>query len=185
MNKAVVILFLLCHFRLISQSDYISQIRDHYKKLNEQIALCHKLPNEECSLYSNEITINNNKKMWRAVGNYQQKLTFWYIDEPGFAELEGKNESNVLQKIIIQRESAAINEYEEWLFKDGALQFFYIKQLNDSPNNNIEARYYFNEGKLIKTIISEESKNYYSFEANIIKEKSTKLIQLFLKTFDI
>lgn len=185
MNKALFIILFFFYLNIFGQTDYITQIRANYKKVNEQIDICEKSFDQDCSLYCNEIIVNSKDKMWRAVGNYKQKIKFWYTDEPKFAYAEEKKESSVLQKVIIQRESAAVKEYEEWLFDDGTLQFFYIKQLDGEFNQNIEAKYYFKEGKLIKTIISDESKGYYTNSVASILDKSAKLIQLFLKTFEI
>ena len=140
-------LFLVATFFLIHQikAQDVSHIRQVYKDVNERIAEC--IVNEEgrCGLYSNDIIINTQGNSWRAVGDYTKTTTFWYNDQPEFSEIEGKPEA-VLEKINVKT-SSVYNIYEEYLFEDGELIFYFRKYSREEAYE--ESRFYFENGKLL------------------------------------
>lgn len=132
-----------------AQEDEVKKIRELYNKTNEYIKLA-KLPDEEGfgAYYSNEIVINSNSNSWRAVGNYSKNITFWYTDQPEFAQYDDKSETSVLTKIEIKTEASDREYYSEFFFDDDKLLFYYDVNYNDLGEKE-ELRYYFNNEELI------------------------------------
>ena len=154
--KRITILILLGFFafNIQAQKSEIKKIRKQYYSVSEQI--------KNKSLYINEIVINKNgkeKDNWPAVGNYYNKMTFYYDTPPAHWDGEAKKS---LIKIVSEQVYAARNLRYEYLFKNGKLIFCYIKQKDLS-----EHRYYFSKGKLIKYLeklesdLAEFNKEYY------------------------
>jgi len=131
----------------------LTHIREIYRSVNAQIETCNSNSGESdnnCELYSNVLNINSQGNSWRAVGDYNKLTKFWYNDEPPFSEIESKPEA-VLQKIEVTI-SSTYNIYEEYLFENGALIFYYHRY--DYGEEIQEARFYFKDGKLIEFISS-------------------------------
>jgi hypothetical protein len=184
MKKAIsFILFLLVCFAIVNgQDDKLKKIRQLYSDTNDKIAKS-KLPGEEGwgNLYSTEVIVNSNNGSWRAVGNYANKIIFWYYDQPGFQEDENKSDLVVLVKIEIYTSAAAGKYNEEYLYDDGKLVFYY----KNSNQPEMEVRYYFWNEKLFRFQENQEIiKEISQIDPSDIKDKSLKLQKLFLQTFN-
>lgn len=181
-KRSFFILLLFLTFTLVyGQDDKLKKIRQLYTETNDKIAKS-KLPMEEGwgNLYSTEININSNNGSWRAVGNYANKIIFWYYDQPGFQEDENKSDLIVLKKIEIYTTAAAGKYNEEYLYEDGKLVFYY----KTSNQLEIELRYYFWNEKLFRFQENQEIIDDISqIDPMDIKEKSLRLQKLFLDTF--
>jgi len=167
------------------QDDGLKDIRRLYADTNDKIAKS-KLPGDEGwgNLHSNELTVNSNKGSWRAVGNYSNKVTFWYKDQPGFDDEKGKSAYAELVKIEIETIAAARRYVEEYLYDDGKLLFCYKTAISETKGNK-EYRYYFRDGKLFRYQEDQDViKDLRKAGAKQITDKSLKLQKLFLLTFD-
>lgn len=100
-------------------------------------------------LYCNSVEINTYKDQWRAVGNYNSKIDFWYTDAPEFAVYEEKTKESVLAKITVTTESSAYKFYYEFYYSGGELVAANATSDTSAPT---ELKYYFNNLKLIKFV---------------------------------
>ncbi len=183
---SIFLLFLFgCFVLVYGQDDKLKNIRTLYAETNEKIVKS-KLPNEEGwgNLYSNELVINSNNGSWRAVGNYSNKIVFWYTDQPGFQEEQNKSELSVLIKTEINTTASVGQYHEEYLYDDGKLVFYYkTSSYGDEPKQ--EWRYYFVEGKLFRYQENQELiKDFSKSGATDVLKKSESLQKLFIQTFN-
>lgn len=162
-----------------AQND-VQKIKDHYYEVGKLIKECSGVKanqDSECSLYSDELQINKGGNSWRAVGNYNKKIVFWYNDDPdncdGCEEVPGLP----LLKVQITEIVSAFKYYEEYLFLDGELIFLF--KTSDNEDGNIEQRYYVANKKLIKFLCNKDNFQNKSDIAMILK-KANKLQDLFV-----
>jgi len=186
MKKSFIFFYFLflCFIIVFGQDDKLKKIRQLYADTNDKIAKS-KLPNGEGwgYLYSNEINVNSNNGSWRAVGNYSNKIIFWYTDQPEFQEDQGKSEYSVLVKIEIQTIASAGKNAEEYLYDDGKLVFYFkTSAYGEEPKQ--EFRYYFSDGKLFRYQENQDIKVFTQAGVTDILSKSEKLQKLFIQTFN-
>ena len=168
----------------LKAQESISLIRAHYKQVTEQISNCSNGDEESCSLYSNTLTLNSGDLPWRGVGDFSKEVTFWYDDRPRNCDDCGVKGINVLKMITSRQRSAASIYYEEWLFDDGVLVFYYLKTSGEEAD---EYRYYYNEEVLIKYVknnLETEDEKAATGEMKSIKIKAKNLQQSFLLSFE-
>jgi len=179
-------MLLLSHTIIVSaQDEKLKIIRQHYTDVNEKIAKS-KLPNEEGwgNYYSNEVIVNSHNGSWRALGNYLNKITFWYTDQPSMQENFNKSELSVLVKIEITSTAAATKTNEEFLYDDDKLVFYYIVT-NPGSDMSQEYRYYFSDEKLFRYQENKEViKNPEETSIVQVLKRSKQLQTLFLQTFN-
>ena len=123
----------------------IAEIKKYYYSLSEAIKKVKNPQTEEDrrgGIYCNALLINQHNASWPGVGNYQEKQEFWYEYPPDLAD---KPEPKaVLQKIVIESQSAAQQYYNEYVFREGQL-IFYFSKASELP----ETRIYFKNHQLI------------------------------------
>lgn len=147
------VLFLL---PVIISAQTETDIRSHYTEINEQIAESIE-QGFEGPLYQNQLVINKNMKSWPAVGYFADTINFWYDDAPGHLPATERNPKNVLVKVNISRKASHLITYEEYLYKDGKLLFFYSHE--GEEGNEWETRIYFNsKGAMFKNIVKANGK---------------------------
>lgn len=125
----------------------VRAIRAEYQRVSAATAAArHKDPH--AGLFCTEITVNSLQAPWRAVGTFSRRVVFWFDDQPGFAEAEGRPGLAVLRKVEVRTVSAARTEYEEHLFDQGEL-LFCLLQPEPGTGQPVE-RFYFDRGRLIR-----------------------------------
>lgn len=135
-------------------------------------------------LYCNTMEINSYKDQWRAVGNYNCKVNFWYTDAPEFAEYEEKTKESVLVKTTIETETSAYTYYYDFYYNNGALIAAKSKSNVLVPFNSV---YYISDGKLIKyltegkTSTNDKAEEYPEI-INISKEFAALFLNMFIKS---
>lgn len=183
MKKALIALLLL---PVLSYSQFrtmgdIRNIRDHYSETNEKIKYCTDGNHEKCTIYCNEVVINRHQASWRVVGTYNRTIKFWYSDDPKLQELFEKDGRDVLLKIEIDEVISRRENYIELLFRDGALVFYYSKDISGF-NDNMEERFYFSEGELIRYLENTENKTKTVLpeQTAYVKQYAEDMMELFL-----
>ncbi len=167
------------------QSEQIKEIREHYVDVNQKIQVCLENSDFEsdCELYCNEIKLNTLYKSWRVTGIFNKTVRFWYSDSPHFMTFIDKREQDALQKIEITETISDRETYTEILYKDGELIFYFYKDVSGF-NENLEERYYFSEGKLIRYLENQTDKTdeadvrNVDFVRSIANQKSLMFLQL-------
>jgi len=159
--------------------DSLAQVKKLYADTAAAIELGRK--GEGGGLYSNEVQLNSRGLPWRAVGNYSKKIVFWYSDQPEFAAYENKSEASVLAKVEVKTTAAVRSEYEEFLFQDGALVFFF-RQSQAGAEPREEERYYLHNNALLKAFKGNQAVADQPDPASILKRASAYQ-QLFLAMF--
>ena len=166
------------------QDDGLKEIRRLYADTNKKIAKS-KLPGDGGwgNFYSTQMTVNSNNGSWRGSGNYSNKVTFWYKDQPGFDEEKGKSAYSILVKIEIETIVAASRYVSEFLYDEGKLVFHYSTSSYATVPKD-EYRYYFRDGKLFRYQENQNDiKDLRKAGAKEITDKSLKMQKLFLGTF--
>jgi hypothetical protein len=187
MKKASVFLLLFISTFVIvyGQDDKLKTIRASYTEVNDNISKS-KMPDPAAGgLYSTELVVNSNNGSWRAVGNYSNKIVFWYNDQPGHQADQTKPDNSVLLKIEITTTAAIWLTTEEYLYKDGKLVFYYKTDNQGEDGANQEFRYYFWDGKLFRYQKNQEVvKDISQIGVKDILNKSLYLQKLFIQTFN-
>ncbi len=152
--KRYLLPLLVC-LSCIANAQTETEIKNHYQNVNKQIteSIEHGF---EGSLFCNEWVTNKNSKSWRAVGNYNETIDFWYTDDPNMAVSLGVNPKNFLLKINITRKSSALKTNEEYLYKEGKLVFYYSQE--GEEGNARETRIYFNAKGMFKSSVKANGK---------------------------
>ncbi len=189
MIKSLIFLFglfgLLSNFQAYAQED-VQHIRDVYKQVNKRIKECNELEEEYdyCGFYKSEVVINANNQPWRAVGEYQKREAYWHTDDPGMAESMEVDPATMLSKVVAKTEST-YQLYEEYLFEEGQLIFYYYKfEYPDKPVEEI--RLYFKDNELVSSIIQSEDQEDDDFlerYTKMVQKNAGKKIQTFINMF--
>jgi hypothetical protein len=163
----------------VAAEDPLASIKKFYADTSAAIELGRK--GEGGGLYSTEILINSHNLPWRAVGNYSKKIVFWYSDQPEFASTDNKSETSVLGKVEVKTTAAVRSEYEEFLFQEGGLVFYY-QQSRAGKEPQEEARYYIQNNELLKLLRGNQGAAEKPDISPILKTAASYQ-QLFLATF--
>lgn len=154
MKKTIFLILALAPLLLYAQTE--SDIRKHYTEVNKQIEESIE-QGFEGPLYQNQLVINKNGKSWPAVGYFVDTVNFWYDDDPNHLPASERNPKNVLVKVNISRKASHLITYEEYLYKDGKLLFFYSHE--GEEGNERETRVYFNnKGIMFKNSVKANGK---------------------------
>jgi hypothetical protein len=138
-----IILLLIPGFISPVHADQISEIREYYTEVKERLE-------DGYSFYRTEITINTEDKVYPALGNYQENITFYWNSEGGYQWL-------VL--VIWTGEYAARDEYGEILYENPdpfyerrteEVVFQYVSSL-DWDGNPTEYRWWYSDDELIQS----------------------------------
>jgi hypothetical protein len=166
-----------------AQDETIALIQQRYAQVREKIALALKAEKEGvgAGLYATELVTNSHNAPWRAVGNYRKTVTFWYTDQPEFAVHEDLPPAGVLVRVDVRIEAAARRENEEFLFDKGKPVFHYHRvQYGDEPA--VETRFYFRDGRVIRTLAGDRSSKDDSGAAAVLRSAEV-LVKIFLASF--
>ena len=156
-------------------------IDSYAESVNQKINLCADEDEIPCGTYSNTLVINDQGNGWRAVGNYQKKITFWYTDQPEFAKEETGKAASALIKVEVDIQST-YSKRDQYYYKDGELIFCY-SLFSDDYVTNEESWAYFEGNKYLQN-------GLYSFvpiaENKVGKrthENGSSYMKLFLEMF--
>lgn len=149
MKPILLLIILACPLTTLAQTE--QDIRKHYTEVNKQIESSVE-NGYEGPLFNNEWTHNKNGKSWPAVGLFSEKMNFWYEDDPNHLPAAERHPKNVLVKVNIVRTSSHLNTFEEYLYKDGRLLFFY-SQLGEEGNAWATRVYFNNKGVAFKSSV--------------------------------
>ncbi len=149
------ITFAICFIAAVgfAQHDKVLEIREKYKEIKSFINASDPDSIMFSGLHCDVLLRNTTNSMWRAVGNYNDTIEFWYTDLMEAANLDGNstNDSAWALSFVSESEKAAgMSVYREWLFDNGALLFFFEKMNGYDEESTWEYRYYFDKGKLIR-----------------------------------
>lgn len=119
----------------------VAEIREAYKKVNEQIAEMQKAP-EYSSVFVTEIVVNKNNASYPAVGVYNSTVRLYYT--------YGDREKNpypdrLLKATVTTRRSSRTETYEYMFGENGELIFAFEKK------DKIERRAYFRSSRLVRS----------------------------------
>ena len=145
-------LFLLTFLPFLVSAQTESEIRKHYQEANKQITQSFEL-GFEGPLYQNQLVVNKTGRSWPAVGIYADTTNFWYDDDPNHLSPSDRNPKIVLMKVTSSsRRAADVWTRDEYLYKNGALLFYYSYWGEEDKAN--ETRVYFNSrGLMIKSLV--------------------------------
>ena len=125
-----------------------TEIRKHYQEVNQQI-LESKEMGYEGPFYGTRVITNTTGKSWPAVGRFADTTDFWYDDPPDHLPVSERDPGKVLLKVNIHRVSSHLHIYEEYLFKNGVLLFYYSLQAEEG--HGWETRVWFHSKGVLKT----------------------------------
>lgn len=172
MKKFLLLFLLLSPFIISAQTE--TDIRIHYTEVNKQIEESIQ-QGYEGPLYQNQLVVNKNGKSWRAVGRFADTVSFWYSDVPGFSGATETDPKNVLLKVTLSRSASDFRLYEEYLYKNGRLVFYYSYAAGEGEINVSEARTYFNnKGVMFKNIVKADGKELSVKDFALEKYKDLK-----------
>ena len=178
MRKILLLLSLVFLINIaFCQNADIEHIRKVYYKAVDDIKKSRE-EGYEGSLYCNTQETNKYGKSWRAVGNYNEKVEFWYDDDPGHHE---ENPAEVLYMVIVTGESAAYGYYKEFVFENGKLIFAFEKYRNEEEPD--ELRYYYKNEELIKRVVNKDELENDESKYTLGEANNRKA--LFLKSFGL
>ena len=127
-----------------------TEIRKHCQEVNQQVQES-KETGYEGPLYGTRVITNTTGKSWPAVGRFADTTDFWYDDPPDHLPVSERDPKKVLLKINIHRESSHLHIFEEYLFRNGVLLFYYSLQAEEG--HGWETRVWFNAKDVLKTSI--------------------------------
>ncbi len=159
--------------------DPLVSIKKSYADTSAAIELGRK--GEGGGLYCNEVQVNSRGLSWRAVGNYSKKIALWYSDQPEFAAFENKSGESVLVKVEVKTAAAVRSEYEEYLFQDGALVFYY-RRSQEGAEPQEEERCYIQDKTLLGYIKGSQTADEKKDLSPILKQAAAYQ-RLFLAMF--
>jgi len=162
--------------------DPIAAIRALYARTNDAIQAARERPGEGGGLYCTEVAVNRLAGMWRAVGNYARTTAFWFSDQPDFVAAEGREGRAALVKAEISTTAAGQTLYEEFLFDEGVVVFYYARAKAGEEAVS-EDRCYFDAGKLIRRVPDQPS-GLFPAEPAVVLRRAGALQDLFLRTFE-
>lgn len=150
MKISVFIISFLITISLYAQHDRVLEIRDYYKTVK-----AHSGNAEQDSIwyYSDQVVRNSNNLQWRAIGVFNDTITFWYSDLMESSMKDGNHNTDSSWALVLvtsSKQMSGIMQYSEWLFKDGEFLFHYDKMNGYDAESTWEYRYYFDNGKLIR-----------------------------------
>jgi len=150
-------------------------IKERFEKTNTEITAIEKSAEAaKASAISVDHYITNAlNRSWEGVGNYKVSYKFYYIHD-------APNDENRLLKISRVIESATRSYHEEFYYNDAQQLIFYFQKTNDTEYPK-ERRIYFHQGKVIRLIDDQFSRDDYTegdkeLVAGVLKsEKAIKL----------
>jgi hypothetical protein len=157
----------------------VLEIKKLYAETAAAIALAQQ--GEPGGLYCNELTVNSRNGSWRAVGNYSERIAFWYSDQPEFTASAGGDGKAALAKVEVSETAAARSWYREFFFAGGRLLFFFRRE-NNGDEIAAEERIYFKEGKPLQRLLGRERATGPIIMTSIFLE-AARWQELFLLTF--
>ncbi|MCG8575737.1 MAG: hypothetical protein MI810_12700 [Flavobacteriales bacterium] len=156
----------------------ITEIDSYVMKLNNELEGCDSA-DDPCGWYKTVIQINEGNQPWRAVGVYTEKITFWYDDQPEFAEEEHGDKNAALHKVSVHVLSTYEMTYDFYYSKGKVVKALH-SFLNVDEDRKEEKLLYFENGKIIN-LKTEATENQSDSET--IHQQSAHYQRLFLLTF--
>lgn len=153
-NYVLLLVMLLLSLKAFSQEPRIDAIRAYYQEVKSQCSDS----SEYIGFYHNQIITNVGNLQCRAVGTNQMVMDFWFSDMMNADDEENGDSINALCLLTIRSQVAAMSIYQEFLFKDGKLIFYF--ESNDNGSESLEYRYYYDKGKLIRFMQGREIIGY-------------------------
>jgi hypothetical protein len=148
-----ILFFLLFQAAVAAEDPGVAEIKKLYAETSAAITLAQK--RDPGGLYCNELTVNSRNGSWRAVGNYSEKIVFWYSDQPEFVAAAGGDGKAALAKVEISETAAVRSCYREYFFAGGRLLFFFSRE-NHGDGIAAEERIYFKDGKPLLRLLGKE-----------------------------
>jgi len=131
----LVIPMLTAEYALPDEPDVITDIRAHYSEVKSLI-------DEDYALYTTTVLINPSDVPYPAVGDYFEKMNFYWDISMEYGERN-------LLLVIHTSQHAAHSEYHELLFEtDGSLAFIF-SSTDNGDEMKIETRRWYSDGTLL------------------------------------
>jgi hypothetical protein len=186
MKHLLILSILFITHAAFGQDKDILHIREVYNDVNQRIEDCKTAEEDQepCGFYKSTVVINDNNQPWRAVGNYQKSTSYWHTDDPEMAEMMEVDPATMLSKVTTNIEST-YRLYEEYLFEDGQLIFFFYSYSYGDEGKQ-EYRFYFKDHKLVSFKAkndSEEEDTYSEEDAQTILDMGKSKITSFINMF--
>jgi len=134
----------------------IQKVRKIYQKTNAQITDLEKSPEAAKSspVSVDHYITNALNRSWEGVGNYKVTYRYYYLHD-------APNDQNHLLKVSRSSESAARRYQEEFYYNVAGQLVFYFHKTNDEEYPK-ERRIYFQNGKAIRLIDDQFSRDEYT-----------------------
>jgi hypothetical protein len=149
-----------------AQTDHIQSIKEHYYSVNEDNYLFH------------ELELNY---VYAAIGEQTKKFKFWFSSEQSDPENDPYEMNYTLAKVEISFNiSASLLISLEYLYDSAGHLLFFYEKIDGYESS--EKRLYFNNNKLIKSIVKDnrdEVKQDYTHTSNF-KEADLELAEVSL-----
>lgn len=136
-----------------AQHDKVLEIRAHYKAIKVWANCTDPDSLAYSGHYSDQIIRNVNDAPWRAVGIMHDTITLWFSDVMEAENAEGNTENDrawALELVTRSSQYSLMFQYQEWLFYEGKLIFYYDRFDGYDEESTYEYRYYFDNNKLIR-----------------------------------
>jgi hypothetical protein len=116
---------------------------------------------EPCGYLRNRVTLNQRSHPWPVVGIYVSTRDFWY-----HAEQTEEGAEYILDKVIIETERSARQEFEEYFFSDEGQLISYTFRMGEEAAPEQDLRFFFSGGKLLdyRESVVEEEKDYQQWK---------------------
>ncbi|PIE42135.1 MAG: hypothetical protein CSA47_01875 [Gammaproteobacteria bacterium] len=172
--KGLWSLGLLSFLTLLSAGDenIIKTIRKRYQSVNQLIEQCNNVPEETafhevCPIYHDLLLSNDRGGQFCGPGNHQVVTDLWYDHS---VDCNGMGVDKLIK--VYQKETIAAATYNyEYVYDEAGKLIFYFQK---GGYEQREIRFYFNQGKLIKSIISDPPKGVYAEEVTVTPEAVLK-----------
>lgn len=163
-------------------------VEERIDEIEQKIAQC-KSEDEDsssyCGVYKTTIVVNENRQQWRAVGNYEKNITFWFNDQPRFVKMSDLPSSAALLKVTVEEELAIYwSRTEYFVNRHGAL----IRVTHEETKAGTQAVafvYSWSENGTIDEDISvyDEEERDFIQKPDRVQENFSELVRLFEATF--
>lgn len=166
-----------------SQNLSKSEIDSITASIDSSLSKCNIDP-EYCGYYQNTVEVNKGNGSWRAVGNYNKKISFWYNEDPQMAEALEIDPADVLSKIIVSVKSTYVITEEIYLLNGEVIK---VRHYTDDVLGESSTILYYVKEKLeyLERPIVADSPEVIDYDllAQKCLDDAKSLIALFLQSF--
>lgn len=167
MKRIIVFIGLLCCLHMASAQDAVNTIRQHYADAQEKVARYAEYEKEgewsmPCPMYY-EVNVKQNLP---GTGYHKQRIRLYFYEiENEEWDADAPMLSRSLHFVTWKYNYGAREFYEEYLYDEkGNIEFAYLCNADMDHFKGGEMRCYFQNGKLIKVLVSIRNEETEKFE---------------------